>query len=52
MSDQTILRVTFVSESAAYQNTFGWYNSVTGVGGILFADFDSHDRTLPRRIIV
>src|SRR5690349_10607976 len=41
MSDQTILRVTFVSESAAYQNTFGWYNSSTGIGGVLFADVDS-----------
>lgn len=41
MSDQTILRVTFVSESAAYRNTFGWYNSSTGLGGVLFANADS-----------
>src|SRR5262249_777695 len=34
----TTLQVTFVSESAAYDNTFGWYNSQTGMGGILFAD--------------
>ncbi|SFN60836.1 VCBS repeat-containing protein [Bradyrhizobium sp. Rc3b] len=41
MSDQTILRASFVSESAAYRNTFGWYNSSTGLGGILFANADS-----------
>jgi VCBS repeat-containing protein len=36
----TTLKVTFVSESAAYKNTFGWYNRVTGYGGILFADVE------------
>ncbi|MET3339213.1 beta strand repeat-containing protein [Bradyrhizobium ottawaense] len=41
MSDQTILRASFVSESAAFRNTFGWYNSSTGLGGILFANADS-----------
>src|SRR5689334_18904692 len=48
MTDQmTTLRVDFVSESAAYQNTFGWYNSVTGMGGILFADVDQDGRNAP-----
>jgi hypothetical protein len=37
----TTLQVTFVSESASYSNTFGWYDSVTGMGGILFADVDA-----------
>ena len=41
MSDQTILRASFVSESAAFRNTFGWYNSSTGLGGSLFANADS-----------
>ncbi|MBR1287760.1 beta strand repeat-containing protein [Bradyrhizobium ottawaense] len=41
MSDQTILRASFVSESAAFRNTFGWYNSSTGLGGVLFANADS-----------
>lgn len=41
MADQTTLRATFVSESAAYRNTFGWYNSVTGVGGILFGSIEA-----------
>ena len=41
MPTTTTLQVTFVSESAAYNNTFGWYNSQTGMGGILFADVES-----------
>ena len=41
MADQTTLRATFVSESAAYRNTFGWYNSVTGLGGILFSSIEA-----------
>lgn len=41
MADQTTLRATFVSESAAYRNTFGWYNTVTGVGGILFGSIEA-----------
>ena len=44
---QTTLQVTFVSESAAYQNTFGWYNKVTGMGGILFADVEQEGRNAP-----
>jgi VCBS repeat-containing protein len=44
MVDQTTLRATFISESAAYQNTFGWYNSVTGLGGILFADVEAEGK--------
>ena len=44
---QTTLQVTFVSESASYQNTFGWYNKVTGVGGILFADVEQEGRNAP-----
>src|SRR5262245_24958690 len=43
----TTLRVDFVSESAAYENTFGWYNKVTGVGGILFADVEAEGRNAP-----
>src|SRR5688572_16092957 len=40
----TTLHVDFVSESAGYQNTFGWYNKVTGVGGILFASVEAEGR--------
>ena len=47
---QTTLQVTFVSESASYQNTFGWYNKVTGVGGVLFADVEAEGR-LPSWIV-
>src|SRR5262245_52831705 len=43
----TTLRVDFVSESAAYENVFGWYNKVTGVGGILFADVEQEGRNAP-----
>src|SRR3972149_11026817 len=41
MTEQTTLRVDFVSESAGYRNTFGWYNKITGEGGILFADIEA-----------
>src|SRR4051812_41103323 len=34
-------QVRFESESASFRNTFGWYNKVTGLGGILFADVNS-----------
>ena len=49
MSDTqtTTLRVDFISESAAYESTFGWYNKVTGVGGILFADVEQDGRNAP-----
>src|SRR5262247_926291 len=43
----TTLSVTFVSESATYDNTFGWYNSQTGMGGILFADVEAEGRHAP-----
>src|SRR5688572_17143664 len=43
----TTLSVEFVSESAGYKNTFGWYNKVTGVGGILFSDVESQGRRAP-----
>ena len=43
----TTLQVTFVSESATYDNTFGWYNSVTGLGGILFADVEAGGSNAP-----
>ena len=43
----TTLNVTFVSESAAYKNTFGWYNRVTGYGGILFADVEQQGYHAP-----
>ena len=32
----TTLQITFVSESAGYQNTLGWYNSRTGEAGVIF----------------
>jgi hypothetical protein len=34
----TTLQITFVSESAGYQNTLGWYNTRTGEAGIVFID--------------
>jgi Ca2+-binding RTX toxin-like protein len=34
----TTLQITFVSESAGYQNTLGWYNTRTGEAGIIFLD--------------
>jgi len=40
-ADTTTLRVDFISESAAFRNTFGWYNSRTGQGGILFAGIEA-----------
>ena len=43
----TTLKATFVSESAGYQNTFGWYNKVTGLGGILFADVEAEGNNAP-----
>ena len=43
----TTLQVNFVSESAANANTFGWYNSVTGLGGILFADVEADGSHAP-----
>src|SRR4051812_16183093 len=43
----TTLKVTFVSESAAYESTFGWYNKVTGYGGILFADVEQQGANAP-----
>ena len=30
------LQITFVSESAGYDNVLGWYNSRTGEAGIIF----------------
>ena len=32
------LEIAFVSESAGYSNTLGWYNTRTGEAGILFLD--------------
>ena len=46
-SSQTTLRVDFVSESAGYRNSFGWYNKVTGQGGILFANVESDGKNAP-----
>jgi VCBS repeat-containing protein len=43
----TTLRVDFISESAAYRSTFGWYNKVTGVGGVLFSDVEAEGRRAP-----
>src|SRR5262245_50343617 len=43
----TTLQVTFVSESASFDNTYGWYNAVTGAGGILFADVESEGSHAP-----
>src|SRR4051812_3661141 len=47
MSTTTTLTVTFVSESAAYESTFGWYNKATGYGGILFADTEQEGHSAP-----
>src|SRR4051812_45420505 len=47
MAATTTLHVDFVSESAAYRNTFGWYNSATGQGGILFANVESEGSHAP-----
>ena len=44
MAETTTIRVDFVSESAAFRNTFGWYNSATGEGGILFAGIEAEGR--------
>ncbi|MCB1492397.1 MAG: cadherin repeat domain-containing protein, partial [Rhodobiaceae bacterium] len=44
VSETSVLRVTFESESSNYKNTLGWYDSRTGEGGILFASVDSHGR--------
>ena len=46
-TSQTTLRVDFVSESVGYENTFGWYNRVTGLGGILFADVEAEGKKAP-----
>jgi hypothetical protein len=43
----TTLQVNFVSESADNANTFGWHNSVTGLGGVLFADVEREGRNAP-----
>jgi hypothetical protein len=36
-----------VSEAAGFDNSFGWYNAVTGAGGILFADVESEGSHAP-----
>ena len=41
MTETTTIRVDFVSESAAFLNTFGWYNKTTGEGDILFAGVEA-----------
>ena len=43
----TTLNVQFVSESAAFESTFGWYNRVTGYGGVLFADVEQQGHHAP-----
>ena len=37
----TTLTATFTSESAGYRSSFGWYDSATGLGGILFGDIEA-----------
>lgn len=44
MTSLTTLTVEFVSESAGYRNTFGWYNKRTGIGGILFGSIEAEGR--------
>lgn len=44
---QTTLQVDFVSESAGYRSTFGWYSSATGRGGLLFANVEAEGRHAP-----
>ena len=46
-TSQTTFRVDFISELAAYDNTFGWYDKTTGLGGILFADVDQDGKKAP-----
>jgi hypothetical protein len=43
----TTLRVDFISESAGYKNVFGWYNKLTGFGGILFQNVEQEGRKAP-----
>ena len=43
----TTLQVAFVSESADFRNTFGWYNRATGYGGILFANVEAQGGNAP-----
>ncbi len=38
------LAVRFISESASYKSTLGWYDSRTGKGGILFASIEQTGR--------
>ena len=49
MTSTTTLHVEFVSESAGFENTFGWYNKATGVGGILFANVEAEGNNAPLR---
>lgn len=44
VAETSLLDVKFVSGAAGYENTLGWYDSRTGVGGILFASVDSNGR--------
>jgi VCBS repeat-containing protein len=43
-ASKTTLSVEFVSESTSHESTFGWYDKVSGVGGILFAKVESAGR--------
>ena len=44
VAETSVLKVKFESADAGYENTLGWYDSRTGVGGIVFASIDSNGR--------
>jgi hypothetical protein len=46
-AETTTMMVQFVSEAAVYKNTFGWYNKVTGEGGILFPTVEANGGARP-----
>ena len=44
VSETSTLKVKFEMAKAGYENTLGWYDSRTGVGGIVFSSINSHGR--------
>ena len=40
----TRLSASFVSESASFHDTFGWYDTVTGRGGVLFSSIEAQGK--------
>src|SRR5262245_16890967 len=45
----TTLQIEFISESAGYRNSFGWYNTRTGEAGIIWADTNDDGHNAPMR---